>query len=1261
MAIDENKLIGSYLQGISSNKLKFATKGQEGSDSNSTPIKTNPSSIRIVSDVYDDKKFTYTRSTVDLNQGAHKIDWSWIPWHNTPGNVTGTFSPYITGTGSSSSNKISINGETKQILVSDALKYNATTDNKQNIVEPGLFVYMDFPANSDNNEDGATDVQLFDRIGLAAYNTPNPNVVIEATSSDTNIARIKDKNGNLDNDLTLYDNEFTGAYCIEVLPNVPSSTLGNVSGIVTVGTDSTSPADSSGVRSTTDLYCNNQGKGFVITKPDNSKSHTDDREVSIKFKCTEMTDNVNGLAPSAFDKEFKIYQSGGDVTLQDPVVSYTWTTDNPEYGDLTADVLDKSKMTFHWTANEGRKGTISNAEGTKITWKSKPTNPVDNTGSRQELDIANVVYTMQTNAPRRELKVTCNVSCNNSTGGITGSLQGTKTSTGVQNSISIYQYGKSWPDPRATLRISVTPKASNPNYITGTTTVPFCGLSSTQETNDLYIIPNFINYKIGPGTENDHIYLIFNNMRPYPQNSSVNGNLVLDKTSFSSPLYLDESNTITADGSNLNFIANDIPAMPSCSWDLTINKVYNDANVDGTCEIDTTPITITVPGNDVIKGGSSPAKFTISCDDNRFTYTSSFVITSTNRRSQIYIDGPDNSCSGSYAKIQDIGVLLIDNDTAYVRGNIYTDRNDTSDIDAQLTIKPDYSNISSISVFNNPIYVRTRGQFLGGDIVLRGTGVSFISQNITTLDYETNTDLPVLFKVKRNRGSINYTPQIPDSITLPNTAGAKIVASTNSPLLGLPLAQTLKMSGTISGSSIDSLNGTAVELEKTSISIPGAALDPNDYYLWEYTPSTLVSTIFDTSVSIKLGTANSRSCTLNYTSNNNVITGMVSAKSEWEVEDNTKFSTSKFQQGTTIYTVKAQYNGRQAANNNLGTLVLYYTYNNTVSNKCTVNQAGADGGYTSITRTFTISCVNAYCTLTSNTITSSGPLAASNSISSIGTQVDYTNASLSIPVFKEIRATGTLAQIGAYDDPMKFTIGASLVNVLSISMPSSITITNTETSTSRTSTYNGTLTDGNQYTSGDSRVSITGNWQMSNGIRWSRMLNTNITTEITTVPTSPGTLIYRLSSATVTVTPKSGMSFSKTVQLNYSWKVIVDGVTISESISISLNWTTKTITAFDEQSYTVTATATHKVTGVSNGITKDLTSNYSAPTVTYVDPNTGKTVTGTSCTLVAVQGSDANNIGTVSVTFTATGSYDTTKTATATATLNCYGKSYYNA
>lgn len=1254
MAIDENKLRGSYLQGISSGKLKFATKGQEGSDSNSTPIKTNPSSMHIVSSVYDDKKFTYTRSTVDLTQGAHKIDWSWIPWHNTPGNVTGTFSPYITGTGSSSSNKISINGETKQILVSDALKYNTNKDNKQNIVEPGLFVYMDFPANSDNNEDGATDVQLFDRIGLVAYNTTNPNVVIEATSSDTNIARIKDKNGNLYNDFILYDNEFRGAYCVEVLPNVPSSTLGNVSGIVTVGTNTTGPADSSGVRSTTDLYCNNQGKGFVITKPDNSKSHTNDREVSIKFKCKEMSNNVNGLPSSAFDKEFKVYQSGGDVTLQDPVISYTWTTDNPDYGDLTADVLDKSKMTFHWTANEGRKGSINNSGNKDITWVQPISKPIDNTGCTLALRLHNYSYLMPSNNDRRSVKVTCNVSCSYSTGGITGSLQGTKTSTGVQDSINIYQYGKTWPYPRATVNISITPKASNPAYITNTTIVPTALLSTSLNPE----WASTIDYRIGYGLTDNYVYLRFNNMRPYPQNISISGSISLSQTSSSNPIVLDDSsNTITADGSSLTFIANDIPAMPSCSWDLTINKITNDSNVGGVCRANMTPIIFTVPGNDVIKGGSSPARFYTYCNDNRFTYTSSFDITSTSRTAQIYVDGPDNSCSGSYAKVQDINVVLINDDYAYVKGNIYTDRNDTSDIDAQLTIKPDYS---SISIINNPIYVRKQGQTVGGKISLSGSEGNNLLVYKTILEYATNTSLPILFRVKRNRGSINYTPQIPDFITLNNTAGTKVVIPTNSPLLGRPLSKQFRMSGSIVETSIDSLNGTSVELEKTSVLIPGAALNANDYYQWEYTPTTPSNITLD-HVTIKSGTANSRNCVLTYSSNQNIITGMVSTTDEWQIEDNTNFSTSKFQKGTTIYAIKAQFNGSQQPNINLGTLVLRFTYNNTVSNKCVINQAGADGGYIPITRTFTVSCVNAYCTLENDSITSSGPLIVNNSIASLGTQVNYTNASLSVPVFKEIRATGTLAQIGAYDDPMKFAIGASLVNVLSISMPSSITITNTETSTSRTSTYNGTLTDGNQYTSGDSRVSITGNWQMSNGIRWSRMLNTNITTEITTVPTSPGTLIYRLSSATVTVTPKSGMSFSKTVQLNYSWKVIVDGVTISESISISLNWTTKTITAFDEQSYTVTATATHKVTGVSNGITKDLTSNYSAPTVTYVDPNTGKTVTGTSCTLVAVQGSDANNIGTVSVTFTATGSYDTTKTATATATLNCYGKSYYNA
>lgn len=114
------------------------------------------------------------------------------------------------------------------------------------------------------------------------------------------------------------------------------------------------------------------------------------------------------------------------------------------------------------------------------------------------------------------------------------------------------------------------------------------------------------------------------------------------------------------------------------------------------------------------------------------------------------------------------------------------------------------------------------------------------------------------------------------------------------------------------------------------------------------------------------------------------------------------------------------------------------------------------------------------------------------------------------------------------------------------------------------------------------------------------------------------------------------------------------GVTNSETLSLSLNDSaTKTITAFDTQTWAVSVTASSKITKTSNGVTQTSTAT---PTVKYTGSVSG---TGTSCTLTAVQGSNGNTTGSASVTFTATGSTGITKSVTAT--LLCYGKTYYNA
>lgn len=123
------------------------------------------------------------------------------------------------------------------------------------------------------------------------------------------------------------------------------------------------------------------------------------------------------------------------------------------------------------------------------------------------------------------------------------------------------------------------------------------------------------------------------------------------------------------------------------------------------------------------------------------------------------------------------------------------------------------------------------------------------------------------------------------------------------------------------------------------------------------------------------------------------------------------------------------------------------------------------------------------------------------------------------------------------------------------------------------------------------------------------------------------------------------------------------GKTISEQVSISLNTASKTITAFDEQTLKVVATPSHTVIASSNGATmgytKDWTSKYPTPSVTYTAGSiTGK---GTTYTLVAVQGTNSRTIGATTVSFKAVGTYDNSKTTTVTCTLSCYGIDFYNA
>jgi len=1153
MAIDQSKLKGSKLNGISSGELLFTTKGQVGTEANSTPIKSNPSKTYIKSDEYNKSHFTYTRSAVDLSQGAQKMDWSWVPWHNTPGNVTGTFAPYITGTGSSSSSRTSIDGESKKILLNSQFKYNFTSNQKDDLTDD-VDIYMDFAKNDRLDEDGATNVhaKTMERvdnsdgsseqvggIGLIAYNTPNPTISLNIVSSNTTIADIYNSStGTKSSTALITEGKLTGADTIVINPNVPDSKLGYVSGTVTVTGDQ-SNSSISGQSKT--LYITNNGSGFSFFPADNTNSVTNDREATVKFTCTGMTDNVNGLASSAFTKEFKVYQSGGNVTLPDPDITYSWINSRTDYATLTPTKVGNydSKATLSWKDNSGTRGSMTNKSGTKIAFVSNPINPEDNIGSTQTLQLTNFQYTLPTNTSNRSLSVTGIVSCKNDYYGVVGKLNGNDqysngTLIGKSSTITMTQLGVTWPNPGTTVNLSVTPHSTNPSNVTNDTSrVPKCTLQIEGYSSEGTSVNVPVKYNSNP-----KIYLKFNDMRPSALTATVSGNLTLTSTSSSSPMLVNLSNSASVNGSSLSFGTSDIPAMASCSWDLKINSASNDNNVTGTCSVDSTPVTITVPGNSKISGGTSIANFSVSSNNSKFSCTSSFSLSSTSKSATIYISGTDNSCSASYAKVTDSEATVTSNDKCDVVANIYTDRHDTGNENGQITVAS--TNFSStITIKNNPIYVRTSGHNVGGTIDLVASVVSgpgSFDSTTKTVTFATDTSKPALFVANRDRGKIEYIPIIASlSKNLDGFAASIDVEPTNKPDLTNAVSWTGKITGTIKGTAITGINNTSIQTDNGStFTVPGKNLNVDDYYYWYFESTPNVT-------GVSISNATSRKCTLNVPENPNKITGEGSYTDEWLISNNLQFNTSNLGNGTTIYKVKGKYNGTQKGYH-LGNLHLRYTYNGAESNTYSIDHPEKSGGYSSITRNFSVSTTNAYCNLSSSSITSSDDNTATLSISSIGTRMDYTDASISDNESTAFSKTGSGSSIGAFDTATTVTIGATVSSEIKwyISMPSNVTITCTSTNTSRSASYKSTLQE--EFTNSSSKVSMSASWMTkTNGGSWSNDSTTSITRSVTTTPSTPGTREFRLDSVTVKVTIDSSHSYTKTYSLGYEWKFEVDG------------------------------------------------------------------------------------------------------------------------
>lgn len=1267
MSVSPSQIIGAKLGGISSDKKKFTTNGQNGTNSDSTKVVADVNSVVISGDYYKD--WLYYDSHLKTGENSHDLTFHWNSYHNTPGNITGTFTPYITGTGSSSGNRTEYPGETKDLIVSGDLKYNPTTVNRSNI-SSNTSITMTFPPYYEGTavEDGGTftvktqdyynttsnpsdyEVKKYVGLGLVAYNTPNPVLNIKVSSEDSSIAKPVDSNGNDCSILTYSDTGFSGATKIKVMPNVPNSKLGTVDGFVTITPNKSGPEHIYGGTTYT-FTCTNNGSAFQITNADNSHSVTYSRQTNIDFEFSSETNNVNGISNSALTKSITIYQAGGNVTLPDPTVTYSWrVSSGRDY--INTPTQSGNSYSFSFKDNSGTKAKVYNKNGNPIQVQNLndykkddgTVGPESNEGEDYlYLTLENFDYTRETNTSSRSASfegiVTCHSTFEGNQGKLNGSWyeldngsrQSTSTTpsapiTGVgSEDYTMTQNGVTWSPPNVNITVKATPFASNPDHVTYAPTRKVA-IKLGPDKNNLSEGSTVINANIN--SKNPTLVLYTDNFKPDGIGAKNSGSIISyingkAETSWNCSDINSSSATIKLKN-DITFKSSYIPPMGDASWTISIDKSETPTNIDGSCKVTTDTFVYKKPGNTRIDGKVDPVKptITVSGDTTYFSIdpsTCSFKEKGTEADFTVSI--ASNKPTASYAKTS-----LNSQYSGTIQAYVTTDRVDTDSKSATFHIQ---SNYNGITVTRDTLTISRDGKDYGGKIkfsITKSKGGDAKIDQVNTVEYSSGNK--TIGGVSPDYGSISFTPSLSD-FYVAESAGTYIKSSSTSPSV---IAGTTTYF-TVTGSIIDNdIAGTKVLFDSkdyAEIYVPGRSLDGDDYYDWSFTSNTYI-----TGCSLT-GDTNKKSCTLSYSSNNdnihNPITGEVA-------------STYTVSNARTFATIKGGKLGTRPERI-LGTLKLNYKYNNS-SDTCTVKQYGHVNGDGEITMTFKTRTQN-YSFILNNgdSITSKGITEATNSYDEEKTEDKW-----------EGTVTGSVSGVTKVGEDTTMTFIDSNKTITIGVDTSSGTGTATMQAYGYIDCYIGSELKGTCTVYNDNYTVSTSNINYS--YEWTGISSTEKTVSITSYVQTPIDKTYTLKvTATLSGNNKTTSSFDVAT---YTWH-IKRYDRMFRIQSASFNPATHTYFTTDQNTFNASeCVSSYGVLYVSwngGGKWEKYTGTY-ATTCAFSD---GKS----STTLSASSNGDTANSKSVTVVITCTiendySSISKTATTTISGTIYNYGKSYYN-
>lgn len=968
---------GSKLNGISGNQLQFTTNGESGN--NGTLVKSaasfnvtdNNSNNLITNSIVSGKYFI-------VSNYLNFIKWSWQPNHNTPGKVSGTLNCTINGKGSSASNAIDMNGGTASLTFS-GLNYTPPTDERSQRYTDET-ITLKFPANENFNEDGATIIaEGWHDLGQIAYNTPAPTIYYNVVPEDTTKLYLVDSNGNKI-DTFKYDGGNFDDVKIKLLSNTPSTvTKGTVSGTMVVAPASDTATMHSRPQvdyhaQTLSMKCTNNYGAFVITSPDNSQAVTSDRKLSLGFSFIKETNNVGSAMPQ-MTSWVDVYQNGGDFTVPDPTITYTWKYYDENTLLLGGDpaktyfdkvVINNETAIFYWKENPNSKGYSKG----DIVWKNKPTNPNTNEGSEQYLTLSGLTMAEPVNASQRSTKAMCIITTENAQNNPVGYITGTYVySNGRLSSVysetPIIQTGTSWESPDMNVKLTVTPAATNPSNVTNDSTrIPSCTINGST-TSTIRV------YTDGKGNMlHDQIKLEMSNNMPISTSYTNSGTIPIshygrtpsNTASIFDIIYIYQYTK----GTEVNWVLNKIPAMGECKYTISaeITK-YGSTTSNATDsslvsnKIET--ITITDGGNEqqaetyknetVTVTNSNPNYFSVS--------PSSFTVKAI--EAQMISGGhlgeiKVSTTSANKCVFSSVTASNVQEQSNTIYCDILSSYTNTSSESTTISLSTGSSVGLSTSKFN---YTQP-GENCSGTIdftftKINGSGSITGKKGVSAIWLGDSVAISSSVTKDRgswSKGSLKIGGTSSDGyIHVGNTAGKVSVSLTGSESPTSGSTTTFNVTGVLNNDIVgnDRLKNEKI-LDTTFTLSAGSNYTASELgYQWSFSGDSDVS----------LSYANSSTVTINYPTNTNSITGNYSWSDDFSITNGDTF-TNNVSAGTKVYSCTDGNTGYQPGRS-LGTLTC--KIGGTSIGSVTVYQDGTTSSAINVSATVSVSCTNATCTL----------------------------------------------------------------------------------------------------------------------------------------------------------------------------------------------------------------------------------------------------------------------------------------------------------